>query len=202
MKVLITGSKGFVGTRLTEFLKSRGYYVVGCNEQITNKGDLEPYFENVDFVVHLVTKRSSYGSPGRENDTFYEINVGGTQNVIDLCLKYNCKLIYFSSISAENQKTEYGKSKAEAELIIKRSVINHSLKAMTIRPCGIYNAKHQDSQSNTVSTFRTINYPLEQLIKDVERIIRTHNFNEYKVFKTTLFRHRVYRLLKKIRKLL
>lgn len=173
-KILITGAKGFVGSRLLSFLSKRGYDVEGIDEEILDIEKLRPHFKNASFVVHLAAKLHEGQSEKRPHD-FFQVNVVGTMNVVKLCIEYGCKLINTSSITT---KTEYGISKVLSEEMVRLYTKHRGLQGVTIRPCVIY-----DENSGRVYPYISKHYPLGKLVEDIENIIIHDNFKKYKVYK-------------------
>lgn len=193
MKILITGSKGFIGTYLFNYLDLRKKYEL-TELPVRLEDDIGPYFEGQDFVIHLAAKKQKYTS-----EEIYQVNVKGTEKVAQLCLKYRCKLINISSKAVYNSESEYGRSKLKAEKIIE-NLVKQGLKAISIRPTTIYNER-------IISWFRNGEwYSMKKLAKDIENLIddsfeyRTidleTNHNKYKFIKRPIFR-----VLRKIEKI-
>lgn len=99
MRIAITGCDGFIGTYLTKELESNSFEVLKIDfkygHNITQSSTLKsiPPF---DVMVHLAARSyvpESYSSPG----DFYNVNVMGTINTLELCRKYNAKMIFTSS---------------------------------------------------------------------------------------------------------
>ena len=92
-----------------------------------------PKFKKDDVIIHLAARQYHTKIPKRNQlDWFREVNVVGTKNIINQCIKFNVKgLIYFSTdmvygipnyipLDSAHPKTPigpYGKSKLEAEMI-------------------------------------------------------------------------------------
>jgi dTDP-glucose 4,6-dehydratase len=92
-----------------------------------------PKFKKNDVIIHLAARQYHTKIPKRNQlDWFREVNVVGTKNIINQCIKFNVKgLIYFSTdmvygipnyipLNSAHPKTPigpYGKSKLEAEMI-------------------------------------------------------------------------------------
>ncbi len=110
MKVLITGSNGFIGRNLSLWLKSSGHTVIGF-DAADNEATLVNALKEVDFIVHL----AGINRPLNKQE-FYDGNTNFTKKLVDLIKQSNRKipLIYSSSIQAELDN-DYGKSKKMAE---------------------------------------------------------------------------------------
>lgn len=146
MKVLITGSKGFIGKHLTSYLREMGYNVTELSRRLEE--DIEPQFRDQNIVVHLAAKLQD-NAPD-----LYKVNVEGTEKVAKLCLKYNCKLINMSSDLAFDHNP-YGQSKGQAEKAVEK-YMKQGLKAITLRPCSI----NENSW-----------YPVKRLCEDIGKLI-------------------------------
>ena len=121
-KILVTGSKGVVGTMLVEVLKKRGHEVIGLDLQHGlgevgwehPMGSTDFYYTRCDIGDYRQLARvfEKYGpfdfvynaaaEFGRWNgEDFYEqvwrTNAIGTKNIIRLQERYGFKLIHFSS---------------------------------------------------------------------------------------------------------
>lgn len=114
MKVLITGSNGFVGKNLLTTLK----YIKDIELLTYNRQDdmalLEKHCMECDFVVHL----AGVNRPQNIKD-FYSVNVNLTANLLTKLKKHNNKapILMSSSIQAESNN-DYGKSKKAAEQLL------------------------------------------------------------------------------------
>ncbi len=162
MQILITGGTGFIGQYLIESLKKEGHeitvyaidplqienidVVIG---DIRDETNLKETFEKVrpELVFHLAAI-VSYSAP---KELMYSVNVEGTKNVVDKCLKYNSKMVFTSSVSVigrfkgiANEETPckpfttYGKTKLEAEKIVVKAYQENGLPISIIRPAPAY----------------------------------------------------------------
>jgi len=111
MRVLVTGSRGFVGKNLVQALKVRGYnyideYHRGCEEQ-----DLDVFTKRCDFVFHL----AGVNRP-KDNSEFMKGNLGFTEKLLEYLRKHDNKapIVVSSSIKAEGDSL-YGQSKRAKE---------------------------------------------------------------------------------------
>lgn len=140
--VLITGAAGFIGYHLYNRLLRQGNRVVGldnyyhpCGAEIEciradvlNSKVIDELVRQIDVVYHLAAQvhvDRSYEVP----QLTFDINVGGTKNVLKACKKYEKQLVFAStaevygtaqteSISEEhtlNPQSPYAESKKEAE---------------------------------------------------------------------------------------
>lgn len=114
MKILITGSNGFIAKNLIEHLKINydiKLYLYSKNDSINI---LEAYVGEVDFIFHLA------GVNRTENvNEFYKGNTELTKRIIDSLVEKNKKTpILFSSSIQALVDNDYGKSKLEAENIL------------------------------------------------------------------------------------
>ncbi|MCD4831889.1 MAG: NAD-dependent epimerase/dehydratase family protein [Anaerohalosphaeraceae bacterium] len=121
MKVLITGSTGFVGQYLVKALLDKGIScrllvrdiafaekIFGNTENIelwpgdiTKPETLKSIAEGVDFVYHLAAAGHVSAISQAAFDEFVRVNVGGTKNLIDTCKGYAVKkFVHFSSTAA------------------------------------------------------------------------------------------------------
>ncbi|NTW52471.1 MAG: SDR family oxidoreductase [Chlorobiaceae bacterium] len=117
-KVVVTGSTGFIGSRLILRLAGEGRDVhalvrkssdltslKGCLDKITliygdvtNAASLDGVFDGVDEVYHIAGL-TYMGS--RKNDLLKKINIDGTRNVLEACRKAGVRrVVHTSSVTA------------------------------------------------------------------------------------------------------
>ncbi len=129
MKILITGSEGFVGKELTVLLEKKHqiiHYDSELEKNILDKGELFESLKEIDVIVHLAAIVEN------NNPNLWEVNVKGTKNLVEEAIKQKVKrIIYLSSTgvygcpdkkvsekSETNPENNYEKSKLEAENIL------------------------------------------------------------------------------------
>jgi nucleoside-diphosphate-sugar epimerase len=131
MKILMTGSHGFVGTNLLEALSAK-------HEIIRWDARVDQPLTEVDAVIHLAglahdTKHTT------EADAYFKVNTLLTQQIYDRFLESSAKkFIFFSSIKAQDGDTPYALSKKKAEEYIVSKGITTAKRAYILRPCMIH----------------------------------------------------------------
>ena len=110
MKVLVTGSNGFIGKHMCQLLNRRGHEVYGYDLGSTEE-ELKEFISKCGFVVHL----AGINRPLTPEE-FYDGNTNFTKKVVDLVKASgkNTPIIMSSSIQAELDN-DYGKSKKMGE---------------------------------------------------------------------------------------
>jgi len=110
-KVLITGSGGFIGGHLMKALKAKDVEVVEFSLQkgqdVTDKKDFAA-LPQVDSVFHLAAV-SGYKASSENAFSAYEVNVGGTVNVLEYCKRVKAKIIFPSTYVYDQPYTDYKK---------------------------------------------------------------------------------------------
>jgi UDP-glucose 4-epimerase len=128
-KILVTGSSGYIGGHLVQLLKKNtDYEIHGLDRQTPEhvsphfhhkidirhlRNDLMPKF---DTVIHLAGS-VNVGASVRDPWKYYETNIVGTGNVLDL--QYN-NFIFASTGAAAGLGSPYGISKRAAEDVVRQ----------------------------------------------------------------------------------
>jgi len=111
MRVVVTGSNGFIGKNLVEKLITNPDILgVQCID-IKTGWDIKFIDKLVvvpDVIVHLAAEVSVFNE---DHDQIVKTNMLGFMVVADYCKKHNVRLIYASSSSANNITSMYGMSK-------------------------------------------------------------------------------------------
>lgn len=141
MKVLVTGSKGFIGRHVLSELE--GHEVVGFNmrdgEDVRNYDKLKECAKGCDVIIHLSAlcegRRDSVKRPGE----YLSINVGGTINVLRAAVHNKVrKVIFLSTPHAFDPKDPYGLSKSQAENWARLFRRLHGLNVFVLRSYHVY----------------------------------------------------------------
>ena len=127
MKILVTGSAGFIGKHLVEELDIDGHKVDGWDLHGRNshgqpaprnfRDITEEYLKSFDRVVHLAALadvRASFTNP----DKWFVSNVHWSTNLFKLCSKLEIPMVYASSSSVHNwHSNPYAGSKKAMEAV-------------------------------------------------------------------------------------
>src|SRR5690242_11709807 len=173
MRVLITGSTGFVGQNLSEYLNLNG-----PNIQVIpiSRIDLRsPRILNLsdgEVIVHLAGKAHELKN-NFNSDEYYGINLELTKKIYDAFLKSTVKkFIFVSSVKAvadsvtgiltednvPSPQTHYGKSKLMAEEYIRKCSLPTWKSYYILRPCMIH-GPHNKGNLNNLYKIATIGLP-------------------------------------------
>ncbi|KAF0236781.1 MAG: NAD-dependent [Prolixibacteraceae bacterium] len=178
MNILITGAFGFVGTNLSNAIKNEfNPHIIAVDILEPNNHIYNEFFEwkeinkldwnKIDSIIHLAGKAHDTKNTANEK-TYFDINLGLTQQIFEYFLKSNArKFIFFSSVKAvadqvkgeqlteediPNPQTAYGKSKLAAEEYIlgafqnfcQNDFLSHTERSRSVkkiyilRPCMIH----------------------------------------------------------------
>tara|TARA_Y100001970_G_scaffold60101_1_gene76562 strand:+ start:5422 stop:6183 length:762 start_codon:yes stop_codon:yes gene_type:complete len=153
-KILITGCKGFISSRLLKFLESRSYDVncTSRNNKHSFYFDLKNYTDNIlpefDILIHLAYHKDF------SNNIENKINIEGSKRLFNIAKKNNAKIIYISSQSAsENSMSNYGRTKYSIENEAKK------FNAFIIRPGLVYDEKYNFGIYKTIEKL-VLKYPI------------------------------------------
>jgi len=147
MKVLITGSTSKIGQRLIESLIKGGLNFGVLRGDLLNRVSLLEEVKGANLVVHLAAITHS-----NQEESYWEVNVKGTDNLVQAAKQAGVKRFIFISTRAINPKGgSYSQSKLAAEEIVKNSGIDW----VVLRPAEVYGIGRGEM--------------IEQLIKLVKR---------------------------------
>ena len=155
MRVLVTGSQGFVGHWLIPHLEESGDEVIGIDAEvdITDQAALVKAVvaNGPDAICHLAAQ-ASVGASWADRQETYRVNVLGTVNLLDAALACATppKVLLISSsevygrVSADELPVReghpfapvspYAASKAAAEMVGLRAWLGEGLEVIRVRP--------------------------------------------------------------------
>jgi len=176
MNILVTGGSGFIGTNLVtdllkeghnvtiyDKLKSETYPEISIVADVRDKEKLIRSMHGVDAVYHLAAEHRDDVQP---TSLYYDVNVGGAENIIYALEKNDVKRLIFTSTVAvyglnsgepsENSSVkpfnDYGKSKYEAETIFSKwADSDHTNCLITVRPTVIFGEKNRGNVYNLLN---------------------------------------------------
>lgn len=105
MRIIITGSRGFVGSETKKLLIEKGLNVIDYDlmdgYDIRDKKQFESVVKEFEpeRVLHLAAV-ARFAEADKNPKLAFETNVLGTRNVVEVCKKYHVPLVYASSGSA------------------------------------------------------------------------------------------------------
>ncbi len=157
MRVLITGSNGFVGRHLSAYLKKKGFDIVGAD--ITTGTDFQGDISKEDFVLGTLAKSdcdaiihlaalADIRKTTEDPFSTYKVNVFGTLNLLELASRRNVsRFLYASSANVYgvpvdrpateatsfNPRLPYDYSKVLSEMLVRSYSIHRKLKISITR---------------------------------------------------------------------
>jgi len=148
MRVLVTGSNGFIGKNLIIRLNELDIKVLTYTRESSTQ-NLEESIKDTDFVVHLAGENR----PKDEKD-FNVVNAGLTMSICDALrsLGENTPIILASSTQAEFDNA-YGKSKLDAETSVKMLEADTGCPVYVYRLPGVFGKWCKPNYNSVVATF-------------------------------------------------
>ncbi len=149
MKILITGSDGFIAKNFIMELKNRKYKELLLVNRRTSEELLGKYALECDAVVHL----AGVNRPKQEEE-YYFGNVMFTKKLINYLSKNTKKLhiIFASSIQA-GKENPYGISKQEAEELFYNFALNRDVDLSIYRLPNVFGKWCRPNYNSVVATF-------------------------------------------------
>ena len=150
MKILITGSKGFLGKNLIAKLKeSKQVYEIYEFDIGSTYEELNEYTKDCDFVYNFaaVHRPKCTSEFDKVNHVFFD-------DLLNLLKKHNnlCPVVYTSSIQATNG-SEYGNSKLASEADLKQYSEETGARGIVYRLSNVYGRWATPNHHSVVATF-------------------------------------------------
>ena len=153
MKILLTGSTGFLGKYIYKSLiknnkidtlsRTKSSYNIDLSQQIPN------FNESFNMVIHVAGKAHDQSEKALINNSFHKVNVIGLKNLLSGLKKTNIpsKFVFISSVSVYGlskgtnisesfellAKDDYGLSKIKGEKIVKTWCKQNNVKYLILR---------------------------------------------------------------------
>jgi nucleoside-diphosphate-sugar epimerase len=177
MKILVTGSNGFVGSRLMWYLEEKKHDVHGIDKRelclskrhdktligdIRNIEDLNKLDKNFDLIIHCAADKHDFGI---SKDSYYSNNEYGTQVLAEWAASSKIdKMIYYSTVSIYGHEAvpcdesgphkpdnDYGASKLAGEVVLEKWHKADETRALIIlRPSIIYGTHNFANMYNLI----------------------------------------------------
>lgn len=148
MKFIVTGSKGYIGSHMTHMLREMNHKVHELKSDLRSCTDLEDELSGVvaDAVFHFAGL-IQVGESVKHIKKYYETNVMGTLNLLNVITKYNVseKVIFSSSAAAAEPNNPYGSTKKIGEMLLDDFNRSHNMKYVALR---YYNASGANDEAD------------------------------------------------------
>ena len=169
MKILITGSRGFIGRNLLAELKNRGYTEIFQFDRDTDLSLLYKYCKEVDFVFHL----AGVNRPIDQSE-FIKGNVEFTSTLLN-ALKASCNrcpVMISSSVQAELNNS-YGESKRAGEHLLFDYNKETGSRVLIYRLPNVFGKWSKPNYNSAIATFcHNIARDLPVEVKDPDKQIK------------------------------
>lgn len=174
-RILVTGSEGFIGKEMYEYLQNEGHYVIGYDiKNYNDETDINYVSEiieasNINTVMHFGAITSTLE---RDLHKILHYNYDFTRDLIDLCYDKDILLQFSSSASVygdnnttfketdtPDPKNPYALSKFLCERYATKMIYDHGAKIQMFRYFNVYTRdyekeKHKEGQASPYSRFR------------------------------------------------
>ncbi|NMH73902.1 capsular polysaccharide biosynthesis protein CapF [Bacillus sp. RO2] len=149
MKVLVTGSKGFIGKNLISELRNRNYTDIYEYSRDTDPVLLDEYCKDADFVFHL----AGVNRP-KDQSEFMDGNYGFTSILLETLKKHQntCPIMISSSVQA-NLENPYGISKRAGEELIFQYSNQTGARALVYRFPNVFGKWCKPNYNSAIATF-------------------------------------------------
>lgn len=171
MNILLTGNRGFIGSKLQQKLLDEGNtevigYDLSDGLDLLNLKILESHVKKADLVIHMAGEANPAKFYDNVQDTFLKVqtNIYSTHNLAFLCSKHKKKIILASTVNVYGDYTKsideqsipnpndlYSTSKYSSELIIKGYEQSYGLEWLILRFATVYGGDMKDN--NIVKKF-------------------------------------------------
>lgn len=151
---LITGGSGFVGTQLCSTLVAHGWTVRNDPLRLTEDPDKwQTSLRSVFCVVHLAARVHQMGADPEADEVYHRTNVEGSRFLAEQAANAGIRrFVFLSSIKVNGDGAErpyqstdppdprdpYGRSKCEAEKVVREVCGRRGIECVVIRPPLIY----------------------------------------------------------------
>lgn len=171
MKILVTGSNGFIAKNLIQFLSEKSDVEILKYHRQSSEQELSEMVLAADWIIHL----AGINRPQNEQE-FIDGNVGLTEKITQLLQLNNKKtpLILSSSIQVEREQTNtYAQSKLDGEKAVIQLHQQHGNPVYICRLANVFGKWSRPNYNSAVATFcYNVVHDLPIQIHDVNSVIR------------------------------
>ena len=149
MKVLVTGSQGFIGRNLIEALANIDGLTILTHTRHDSQQELLKKLETTDFIFHLA------GVNRNNSDLeFVKVNVELTRTIVDYLnlLRRKIPIVFTSSIQSGSE-TIYGRTKSEAESILLNYAKDTGARVRIYRLPNVFGKWSKPDYNSAIATF-------------------------------------------------
>jgi len=199
MKFIVTGGAGFIGSYLSRYLVNENHEVIVIDDlrrgnlknlqdieekinfqeiNILNLDELEKIAKNIDGIFHKAGL-GSVPQSFKEPEEYYRVNAIGTENMLKVAKKCDCKVVYASSSSVYGNQTKfpvredaeknplnpYGQSKLQAEKFA-QEYANQKVKVIGLRYFNVFGIGQNPNYAGVIPKF------IERLVQKKSPIIQ------------------------------
>ena len=152
-KILLTGSSGFLGSYILDFLKNKNYEVIKVGRSVKSDINIDLSLNklskiDVDYVIHVAGKAHLIPKTKEENNKFFKVNYIGTSNLLyGLDTTKLQSIIFISTVAVYGKEagelidekspllgnTPYALSKIQAEQSVIDFGITNNIKTVVLR---------------------------------------------------------------------
>lgn len=149
MKILVTGSTGFIGRNLVSRLNEIDNFSTLSYSSKNSIKDLKKFIHQCDAIIHLAGENRP-----KNIKNFRSVNVDLTQKISDLVRLKEKKIpIIFTSSTQYNLENPYGRSKKQAEKILNNLANDNGNQLYIYRLPGVFGKWCRPNYNSVVATF-------------------------------------------------
>lgn len=146
--ILVTGSSGYIGENLCQFLKSNGYNVIGIDSKTGQRAEKFPMYDNVHGIVHLAATPGIAACEERPSEAIVN-NLESTIYMFNTSRKKGIPCVFTSSQAAKEPKSSiYAFTKYASEVIGNR-LIDEGAKIRMLRLSNVYGGENYLEKKNS-----------------------------------------------------
>jgi UDP-2-acetamido-2,6-beta-L-arabino-hexul-4-ose reductase len=167
--ILITGSKGFIGTHLTNKFKNIDIHTIYEFNRNDSIELLSNDISKIDFIFHL----ASEVRPNASVDDLTSSNESLTNKLVTLIEDQNLSIpiLFTSSIHAKASTNIYGKSKLNVENILKEYSIKNNIPVYIYQLTHVFGMNCKPNYNSVISTW------IYNSINDLDIVIYDRNIS-------------------------